>query len=57
MQSGGQRALQDPEGWLRAAARRESNVSVDIRLEATRRESATDDAPEHGVGSRLTARW
>ena len=26
-------------------------------LEATRRESANDNAPEHGIGFRLTARW
>ena len=32
--------------------------SLELSLDATRRESVTDnDAPEHGVGLRLTARW
>ena len=32
--------------------------SLELSVEATRRESANDDTPpEHGVGARLTARW
>ena len=32
--------------------------SLELALEATRRESANDDAPPgHGLGLRLTARW
>ena len=30
---------------------------LDLTLEASRREAANDDAPEHGIGFRLTARW
>ena len=33
-------------------------TALELRLEASRRESANDDTePEHGVGLRLTARW
>ena len=42
-------------------ALREQEGVLCVRLEATasvtRRESANDDAPEHAVGARLTARW
>ena len=31
--------------------------SFEFALEATRRESANDNDPEHGIGFRLTARW
>ena len=45
-------------GWRLGLARREGNVSMDLELEATRRESANDDRePEHGVGLRFNMRW
>ena len=31
--------------------------ALDLSVEATRREAANDDAPEHGVMLRLGARW
>ena len=31
--------------------------SFEFSLEAERRETANDNAPEHGIGFRLTARW
>ena len=30
---------------------------LELGLEATRREAANDDAPEHAVAARLRARW
>ena len=45
-------------GWRLGLARREGNVSMDLELEATRRESANDDRePEQAVGLRFTMRW
>ena len=45
-------------GWRLGLARRAGNLSFDLNLKATRRESANDDrAPEHGVGLRLGVRW
>ena len=45
-------------GWRLGLARSEDNVSLDLELEATRRESVNDDRePEHGVGLRLSVRW
>ena len=44
-------------GWRLALARRGTNA-VELGVEATRRESANDNAgAEHGIGLRLTARW
>ena len=44
-------------GWRMVDAGRGTG-SLELSLEATRRESANDDAPpEHGIGFRLTARW
>ena len=43
-------------GW-RLGLAQGGPTSLELRLEATRRESANDDAPEHGVGFRVTARW
>ena len=42
-------------GWRLGLA--DDRVSLDLGLEATRREPANDDAPEHGVALRLNARW
>ena len=42
-------------GWRFGMARQGANA-FELRLEATRSESANDDA-EHGIGLRLTARW
>ena len=45
-------------GWRLGLARREDNVSMDLELEATRRESADDERkPEQAVGLRFTMRW
>ena len=45
-------------GWRLGLARSEGNVSLDLEVEATRRESVNDDRePEHGVGLRLSVRW
>ena len=44
-------------GW-RLNMVRSGASSLELRLEATRRESANDNAePEHGIGFRLTTRW
>ena len=44
-------------GGVLALARRGTNP-VELGVEATRRESANDNAgAEHGIGLRLTARW
>ena len=44
-----------PEGGNTAGG---DDASFDLRLEATRREAATDDGrPEHGVSLRVTVRW
>ncbi len=45
--------------WRFVRDRRRGDIgSLEFSLEATRRESANDDAePEHGVGLRMTARW
>ena len=43
-------------GWRLGLAGHD-RVSLDLGLEATRREPANDDAPEHGVALRLNARW
>ena len=32
-------------------------AGLDMGLEASRRESANDNEPEHGIGLRLMARW
>ena len=46
-------------GWRLVRAQRKGDIgSLELSLEATRRESANDDAPpEHGIGFRVTARW
>ena len=45
-------------GWRLGLARSEGNVSMDLELEATRRESANDDRePEQAVGLRFNMRW
>ena len=45
-------------GWRLKRDMRGDTGSLELSLEATRRESANDDArPEHGIGLRLTARW
>ena len=43
-------------GWRLTSAVRD-DPGFEVNLDATRRESANDDAPEHAVGARLTARW
>ena len=43
-------------GW-RLGLARGGGTSLDLKLEATRRESANDNAAEHGIGFKLTARW
>ena len=43
-------------GW-RLGLARGGGTSLDLKLEATRRESANDNDAEHGIGFRLTARW
>ena len=43
-------------GW-RLGFSRSGSASVELKLEATRREAANDEAPEHGVGLSLGARW
>ena len=43
-------------GW-RLGLSRSAPVSVELRLDGTRREAANDDAPEHGVALRFIARW
>ena len=42
--------------WRLALTQRGANT-LELGVEAKRRESANDDAPEHGIGFRLTARW
>ena len=45
-------------GWRLKRDMRGDTGSLEFSLEATRRESANDNArPEHGIGLRLTARW
>ena len=45
-------------GWRLGFARGRSGTgSLEMKLEATRREAANDDAAEHGIGFRVTARW
>ena len=45
-------------GWRLKRDMRGDTGSLEFSLEATRRESANDNAePEHGIGFRLTARW
>ena len=41
-------------GWR---FRPSGGTSLDLGLEASRRETANDNGPEHGIGLRLTARW
>jgi len=44
-----------PRGWRLEGAR---EVAYEVRFEGSRHEPANDDnAPEHGLGVRLTARW
>ena len=43
-------------GW-RLGLARGGGTSLDLKLEATRCESANDNAAEHGIGFKLTARW
>ena len=43
-------------GWRLTREGRDAG-SFEFSLEATRRESANDNDPEHGIGFRLTARW
>ena len=43
-------------GWRLGLAQSGPNA-LELKLEATRRESAKDNAVEHGIGLRLTARW
>ena len=43
-------------GWRLTREGRDAG-SFEVALEATRRESANDNAPEHGIGFRLTARF
>ena len=44
-------------GWRLGLDRSGANA-LELRIEATRRESANDNAdPEHGIGFKLTARW
>ena len=45
-------------GWRLAPARGAGNVSFDLGIEATRRESVNGDAaPEHAAGMQLNLRW
>ena len=45
-------------GWRLKRDMRGDTGSLEFSLEATRRESANDNAePEHGIGFRMTARW
>ena len=41
-------------GWR---FRPSGGTGLDLGLEASRRETANDNGPEHGIGLRLTARW
>ena len=43
-------------GWRLTREGRDAG-SFEVALEATRRESANDNTPEHGIGFQLTARW
>ena len=43
-------------GWRLGFARHEE-TDFTLSLEATRLEAVNDNAPEHGIGFRLTARW
>ena len=43
-------------GWRLTREGRDAG-SFEFALEATRRESANDNTPEHGIGFQLTARW
>ena len=43
-------------GWRLTHEGRDAG-SFEFSLEATRRETANDNEPEHGIGFRLTARW
>ena len=43
-------------GWRLTREGRDAG-SFEVALEATRRESANDNTPEHGIGLQLTARW
>ena len=43
-------------GWRLTREGRDAG-SFEFSLEAERRETANDNAPEHGIGFRLTARW
>ena len=43
-------------GWRLGLAKK-GPTSLELKLEATRREPANDNAPEHGIGFRVTARW
>ena len=43
-------------GW-RLGLATSAPVSMELKLEATRSEAAGDEAPEHGVGLSLVARW
>ena len=45
-------------GWRLKRDMRGDTGSLELSLEATRRESANDNTrPEHGIGLRMTARW
>ena len=52
--SNGQREMS--LGW-RLGLARSGPASLELRLDGTRRESANDNDPEHGVTLRLNARW
>ena len=43
-------------GWRLDLAQR-GPTALELKLEATRRERANDNAAEHGIGFRVTARW
>ena len=43
-------------GW-RLGLARHGPTSLEVKLEATRREPVGEAAPEHGIGFRLTGRW
>ena len=43
-------------GWRLTREGRDAG-SFEVSLEATRRETANDNDPQHGIGFRLTARW
>ena len=43
-------------GW-RLGLTQSGRVGFDLNLEATRREAANDDAPEHAIGIRSSLRW